>query len=133
MGNSGSWTSISGKGFFLIWADNDPEQGKRHLSFELNKEGGYIGLFDQDTTLIDELYYEGQKKNQSQGRSKADNDIWAIFKNPTPKFHNKDGLKLNPKKVFVESSTPSGFYNEPQIVKLTTEADGKILLFNGWI
>ena len=126
LGNSGSWTSISGKGFFLIWADNDPEQGKRHLSFELNKEGGYIGLFDQDTTLLDELYYEGQKKNQSQGRSKVDNDIWAIFKNPTPKFHNKDGLKLNPKKVFVESSIHSGFYNEPQIVKLTTEADGKI-------
>ena len=70
IGNSEKWTSVASKEFILLWVDDDPEQGKRHISFSLNRKGGYIGLFDRDTVLLDEVYYSVQKRNNSLGKIK---------------------------------------------------------------
>ena len=60
---SGDWTQIPPKSYILFWIDGDPEQGQRHASFKLNKKGGYIGLYDQNLKLIDEIKYPKQSDN----------------------------------------------------------------------
>ena len=43
------WMSIAPKGYALLWLDSDTEQGNRHISFKLNKEKGFVALYDTDT------------------------------------------------------------------------------------
>ena len=43
-----SLTTIPGHGYLLIWADNDTGDFGLHANFELDTEGGQIGLFDTD-------------------------------------------------------------------------------------
>ena len=40
--------SIPAKGFLLLWADDDAEQGSNHVGFKLSGEGEQLGLFDRD-------------------------------------------------------------------------------------
>ena len=94
------WTAVEPDNYILLWTDNDPEQGQRHISFSLNKKGGYLGLYDKDTNLIDEIKYGKQKENTSLGRLEAKSDEWAIYKNPSPNEPNKGGLKLNSSIIF---------------------------------
>lgn len=126
IGDSEYWTTIESKGFILLWVDNDPEQGKRHISFSLRKKGGYIGLYDRDTVLIDEIYYKAQYRDRSLGRIKVNENELAIFKDPTPNEHNENGLRLNLTKTNVDVNLPSGFYQGVQEIQLSCVLDGNI-------
>jgi hypothetical protein len=78
-------TTIQPGGFLLLWADGSPEQGPLHLKFKLNQEGEYIGLFNKDGRMIDELKFEKQSVNRSLGRSiDGEADSWKEFNVPTP-------------------------------------------------
>ena len=120
------WTTIKSKGYLLLWIDNDPEQGKRRISFSMNRKGGYIALYNRDTTLIDEIYYGAQKTNQSIGRIQVDQSELAIFSQPTPNEKNENGLRLNSIEILVEISLPSGLYDESQEIKLSSSTSGAI-------
>lgn len=126
IGDSEYWTIVESKGFILLWVDNDPEQGKRHLSFSLSKKGGYIGLYDRDTLLVDEIYYRAQDRDRSLGRIKVNENELAIFKHPTPNEHNENGLRLNLTKTFVDVNLSSGFYESQQIINLSCVLEGNI-------
>ena len=119
IGNSEKWTSVESKEFILLWVDNDPEQGKRHISFSLNKKGGYIGLYGRDTVLIDEVYYSVQKRDNSLGKIKVNSDQLAIFSKPSPNEHNEGGLRLNTQNINVNINMPSGFYTGSQDLTLS--------------
>jgi len=59
-------TTIPSKGYLVLWADNQPEQGILHLGFGLKRGGEQIGLVDYDrTTYIDSLTYDEQYANAS--------------------------------------------------------------------
>ncbi len=57
--------------YYLIWADNDTQQGEHHANFKLGKSGEIIGLYDAFETgyaLIDTLRFGQQTDNLSIGR-----------------------------------------------------------------
>lgn len=54
--------------YLLFWADDDRNQGTFHTNFKLQKAGEYIGIFDNDETLIDEIEYSAQESDISTGR-----------------------------------------------------------------
>ena len=61
---------IPSKGFLLVWADDDTQQGEFHAAFKLSASGESIGLFEnaQNTFLkIDALTYENALSNVSYG------------------------------------------------------------------
>ena len=75
----------------ILWADNDPEQGVRHLGFRLSKKGESILLHDRDgTSLLDSLAFSAQETDTSFGRSPDGSDDWAAMATPTPGRPNGD-------------------------------------------
>lgn len=82
-------TTIPPGGFLLLWADGSPEQGVLHLKFKLNQEGEYIGLFNKDGRMIDELKFGKQTVNHSYGRTMDGNGDWKEFSVPTPGVTNR--------------------------------------------
>lgn len=85
--------SIPAKGFVLLWADGDPEQGSNHLGFKLNADGEELALFDTDdkqNLLIDVIAFDEQTTDISLGRSKDGGDSWRYFLTPTPGFGNEE-------------------------------------------
>ena len=123
---SGYWTQIPPKSYILFWIDGDPEQGQRHASFKLNKKGGYLGLYDQNLKLIDEINYSKQTDNVSFGRNKDNSQQYAFFKKPTPNLPNVNGRILNKKASLVSCNISSGFYNETQNIILKSSDDAPI-------
>ena len=77
-------TTISAKGFVLLWADGQEEQGLLHLNFRLSKDGGQIGIAAFDgVTIIDTVTYTKQYTNSSLSRYPDGNATW-IYPPPTP-------------------------------------------------
>ncbi len=60
--------TIQGGEYLLFWADNDRNQGTFHTNFKLSKTGEFIGIFDNDATLIDQIEFENQESDISYGR-----------------------------------------------------------------
>jgi len=57
--------------YFLIWLDNDPQQGARHATFKLNGDGETLGLYQncqEEPQLIDEVVFEEQIADVAYGR-----------------------------------------------------------------
>jgi hypothetical protein len=66
-------TTISSRGFLLVWADNEPEQnatntnGHLHAPFQLNNGGEVIGLFSPAGVAQHIVVFDAQFQNVSQG------------------------------------------------------------------
>lgn len=60
---------ILANGYFLIWADNDEEQGVNHANFKLNADGEELYLVNPSGEIIDALSFTNQEENISYGRS----------------------------------------------------------------
>ncbi len=62
---------IPSKGYLLIWADEDGDQGDLHANFKLSKAGEFIGIFDteaNDFGLIDGFEFGTQQADIAFGR-----------------------------------------------------------------
>ncbi len=80
-------TTIEPGGFILLWADNDPEQGIRHLDFRLNGDGEEVGLAtltDSGMFYIDTMSFGSQSSDISFGRSPDGAFNLQFFSVPTP-------------------------------------------------
>jgi hypothetical protein len=78
---------LPARGYLIFFADEEPEQGPRHLNFKLNKDGESIGLFEATATglkKIDEHVYAEQIANQSEGRFPNGGARWRTLSVPTP-------------------------------------------------
>lgn len=120
-------TTIGPKGYLLIWADGEPEQGPLHVDFGLKKAGEAIGLFDSDgTTLIDSIRYDQQVPNISFGRYPNAGQDWRFYNNPTPGAENTGAVFLG---LVTEPafSVRRGFYEEAFDVVLTCPTPGAII------
>lgn len=61
--------SIIGPGqYFIVWADNEPEQGPYHAEFALSASGEEVILSTPDTTTIDYFVFGQQITDISEGR-----------------------------------------------------------------
>ncbi len=59
---------LAGRGYLLLLADEDPEQGPDHLPFRLSAGGEAIYLSRPDGTRIDEVHFGAQSNGISEGR-----------------------------------------------------------------
>jgi len=80
-------TVIPSKGFLLIWADGEPEQGPLHASFKLNRDGGSVVLLDKAVhggQVIAQQDYHPVGADLSFGRIRDGDATWITFAPPTP-------------------------------------------------
>lgn len=61
-------TTIPAKGYLVIWADGDRDQGVRHVDFRLNQGGESVILNYIDGRQIDAVTYGMQTADKSTGR-----------------------------------------------------------------
>jgi hypothetical protein len=89
---SGSATTIiPPKGYILIWADNQSEQGPLHTNFAVSASGENIILtFTDGFTIMDSISFGAQLQNISYGREEDGGIPWVSFNNPTPNASNNN-------------------------------------------
>ncbi|MBN1480797.1 CotH kinase family protein [candidate division KSB1 bacterium] len=106
--------SIPSKGFLLLWADDDAEQGADHVGFKLSGEGEEIGLFDTDDNQnkpIDTLHFGPQMVDVSYGRTQDGADEWIFYNDPTPGRGNRDSTASY--EDLIDITDFGGFITEP--------------------
>ena len=80
-------TKIPPKGFAVLWADKQPEQGALHLDFKLSSGHEQIGVgYFKDTnwTWIDTISYAAQLPGFSFGRYHDGDTTWIMMSYETP-------------------------------------------------
>ncbi|MEO0078693.1 MAG: lamin tail domain-containing protein, partial [candidate division WOR-3 bacterium] len=90
------WTlpdvTIPARGYQLIWADGEAEEGQFHASFNLAAaQGEQLGLFEKHGThalMVDTLSFGPQKPDTSMGRLPDGGPDWQ-FLLPTPARANR--------------------------------------------
>ncbi|MCD4789339.1 MAG: CotH kinase family protein [Bacteroidales bacterium] len=115
--------------FTVIWADNQPEQGKNHVGFKLSGEGEEIALFTpENILLIDSVVFEQQTVDYSMGRQPDGGSIWNYFNEPTPGSSNSTtglyGITPDP-----EFSVAGGFYEDDFLVELSVDLESAIIYY----
>jgi hypothetical protein len=118
-----SGTVIPGRGFLVIWADNDEGASGLHASFSLRAGGEEIGLYGADgSTLMDSVIFAEQIRDQSYARYPDGGPTWQFVDQPSPGTSNGAGVLgiVGP----VEFSLERGFYDAPMTVTLSTETEG---------
>lgn len=103
--NAPDSTTIEAGGYLIFWADNQPEQGFRHLGFRLKGEGEYLVLSGAGgAEILDSVNFPNQYKHFSYSRE-DDLGVWKFFP-PTGGEANiapvLNGLYIN---EFMASST----------------------------
>ncbi|MCX8151291.1 MAG: lamin tail domain-containing protein [Candidatus Bathyarchaeota archaeon] len=82
-------TTITPKGYLLIWADNSSEPSSLHAGFALNANGEEIYLFASDgESLIDSVRFDKQLSDVSYGRFPDGSPHWEHFLKATPGWGN---------------------------------------------
>lgn len=110
-------TTISAKGFLLVWADDDEKEGPLHASFNLSKNGEDIGLYKQNGETfeaVNTLTFGEQTTDVSFGRETDGSSEFIFISQPTPGASN--GMPVNnetesakPEKVKLFQNFPNPF------------------------
>jgi hypothetical protein len=90
-----------------------------HLNFKLSGDGEYLGIFDSEKKLIDEVYFGVQQTDITFGRNESNPTEWNFFGDPTPGSRNSNFGAQKP--IFAATtvfSKPGGFYNGTQTITL---------------
>lgn len=73
-------TTVEGGGYLLLWADDDTEQGPRHLNFKIAADGSEsVGLYDWDGNFLDLADFDAQGEDESWGRLPDGSSNWVRF------------------------------------------------------
>ncbi len=91
-------TTIAPRGFALIWADEDLDEGPLHADFKLSADGEEIGLFASDHSLLDRVVFPALADDVSYGRLSDAGATWQTFDTPSPGGPNArpgDGVAIN--------------------------------------
>ncbi len=113
---------------FIIWADEEPEEGYRHASFRLSGEGEYLAIFTEDGTLIDQRYFGAQTTDVSYGRYPDAGLAWNFFSTPTPGAPNSTpgvGIIL----PAPSSNLTGGFYTGNVMLALYANVAGSSIYY----
>lgn len=82
---------IDSEGYFLVWLDDQEEQGPHHADFKISKGGEKLRLSDRPSrgfTILDSLTFGEQLTDVSMGRSTDGGSKWIAFYQSTPGFSN---------------------------------------------
>ena len=98
--------------FFIIWCDEDQEQGSLHTNFKLSSGGEYLALVLPDgQTILDSITFPVQDQDVSYGRSANDQDQW-IYMTPSPGASNS-GLMIQNDPVPADAFRINRLYPNP--------------------
>jgi hypothetical protein len=84
-----SGTAIPGKGYLIIWADDDSAQVGLHANFKLSSLGEEVLLSTPEGDLIDKVIYPGQTIELSFARNP---DGTGSFKWQVPTFNSSNNI-----------------------------------------
>ncbi len=120
-------TTITARGYLLIWADGDVGDSDLHAGFELAAEGERVALSASDgKTLIDVVDFGQQRADMSFGRSPNGSGTWGYLIAPSPGKANSAAYA-----GVVEGPTfgrERGFWSEPFDLSIqTATADATIV------
>jgi len=76
---------------FLVWLDDDTDQGPGHAPFKISKEGEMLRLSERPSkgfALVDSITFGLQESNVSWGREVDGGSDWIAFPSPTPQYSN---------------------------------------------
>jgi hypothetical protein len=74
--------------YFLVWADDESDEGYNHANFKISGDGEFLGMYTTDLQLIDQVVFPEQTPNVSYGRSPDAGLNWMFFNAPTPLAEN---------------------------------------------
>jgi hypothetical protein len=74
-------------GYYLVWCDNDPNQGPDHADFKLDKEGESVYL-STEAAIVDSVAFGPQETDVSWGRSRDGAAAWGRCARPSPRVAN---------------------------------------------
>lgn len=78
-------TVIEPGGFLLLWADDDMEQGPRHLPFKLDRDGEVVGIYDARLAQwVDLVSVPALPADHSWSRVPGDAGSWTTDPTPSP-------------------------------------------------
>jgi hypothetical protein len=84
-----SGTAIPGKGYLIIWADDDSAQVGLHANFKLSSLGEEVLLSTPEGDLIDKVIYPGQTIELSFARNP---DGTGSFKWQVPTYYSSNNI-----------------------------------------
>lgn len=94
---------IPPKGFIVLLADNDADEGRRHLGFRLAGDGDSVSVVAADGhTFLDSTSFGQQAPDVARGRSPDGTGTWSLLDPATPNASNSSSTKSPP--VFVAVS-----------------------------
>lgn len=86
-------------GYFLLWADDQEEQGDFHTNFKLASGGEFLGLYEADgTTVMDSISLPALSADHSLIR--CSETEWMSTASPSPLEDNNCSLNINTNEVF---------------------------------
>ncbi len=122
-------TTISPKGFLILWADGTPTQGLTHLGFRLSANGEEIGLYDADSSrFLDTISFGPQSADISRGRQPDGGPVWNFFNETTPGSANSSngtfGFTAAP-----QFSLQGGMFNNPFSLALSCPDTNAVIYY----
>lgn len=95
--NNATLTTIPAKGYLVLWADDEPEQGILHLNFKLSKDGEQILLskynYLDNLIVVDSISIVPLEQNLSYSRVPDGSSSWMI-KSMTCNYNNSFGADV---------------------------------------
>ncbi len=83
--------------YYLVWCDNDPNQGPDHADFKLDKAGEVVYLSTEAAT-VDSVAFGPQESDVSWGRTTDGATAWGRCASPSPRAANAcaGGAEITP-------------------------------------
>jgi len=95
-----------------------------HANFRLDADGDYLGLYNSQGVLIDEIILPPQTEDHSYGRNPEGGGPWRYLLTPTPGEPNLGPSFEQPIPSTVVCEPPPGRYEQPVSVRMTFQFPG---------
>ncbi|MBT4399492.1 MAG: T9SS type A sorting domain-containing protein [Bacteroidetes bacterium] len=95
-------TTLSAKGYLMLYPSGDPDLGVQHTNFQLAGGGEYIALSQRylgQLSVVDDIMYPAQTNNISYGRTTDAGLPWVFFNEPTPLRSNQASSGLEKSEI----------------------------------
>jgi hypothetical protein len=127
--SAGNELVVPAHGYLILWADDQENQGKKHLNFNISSKGGVIALFSPANQLIDSVHYGQQYLEVSYGRLPGAPYAWKYFSSPTPGSDNNSAASEGVLDPPLPEIKP-GFYNAAIQLKLNPSHSVDSILYS---